>query len=47
MSAGFSTFIVTAVWALPIVIALIFMGVYYQAPSEDEIRQADEVAKHQ
>lgn len=47
MSAGLSTFIVTAVWALPIIIALILMAAYYRPPSMDEIRKADEVAKKQ
>jgi hypothetical protein len=47
MSAGLSTFIVTALWALPIVIALILMVVYYRPPSLEEIRRADEVATKQ
>ena len=47
MSAGLSTLIVTALWALPIVVAIILMTIYYRAPTEDEIRKADEVAKHQ
>lgn len=47
MSAGLSTTIVTAVWALPIVVAIILMTVYYHPVDEDELRQADEVAKKQ
>ena len=47
MGAGLSTFIVTALWALPIIIALIFMVMYYQSPSMEEIRKADEVARKQ
>ncbi len=45
MSAGLSTFIVTAAWGLPIVVALIFMRIYYRSPTEEELRKADEVAK--
>jgi hypothetical protein len=47
MSAGLSTTIVTALWALPIVVAIILMIIYYRPPTEDEIRKADEVAKQQ
>jgi hypothetical protein len=44
MSAGLSTTIVTGLWALPIVVALILMNIYYRPPSPDEMREADEVA---
>jgi hypothetical protein len=47
MSAELSTFIVTALWALPIAIALILMVAYYRPPSMEEIRRADEVARKQ
>jgi hypothetical protein len=47
MSAGLSTFIVTALWALPIIVALIFVSIYYRPPSADELTKADEVAKKQ
>jgi hypothetical protein len=47
MSAGLSTFIAVALWALPIVIALLFMVAYYRPPSMEEIRKADEVARKQ
>ena len=43
VSAGMSTFAVTAIWALPIAIAVILMAIYYRSPSEEELRECDEM----
>lgn len=43
MSAGMSTFLVLLAWALPIVIALLFMAVYYSSPPPEELAKWDEV----
>lgn len=43
MSAGMSTFVVLLVWAAPIVIALIFMAIYYRSPSQEELAKYDEL----
>jgi len=47
MGAGLSTFIAIALWALPIIIALILMVAYYRPPNMEEIQKADEVVKKQ
>lgn len=43
MSAGMSTFVITAIWALPIMIAVFLMAIYYRSPTEDELRRFDEL----
>lgn len=41
MGAGMSTFVVLLVWALPIVIAVGFMAMYYRSPPPEELEQWD------
>ncbi|WP_156434025.1 hypothetical protein [Bradyrhizobium retamae] len=43
MSAGFSTFIVLAAWATPIVIGLMLMSAYYHSPTAEELAKSDEL----
>lgn len=43
MSPAMSTFMVVLAWAAPIVIALIFMIIYYRPPTEEELLKFDEL----
>jgi hypothetical protein len=43
MGAGMSTFIVLLAWALPIVIAVAMMAMYYRSPSREELEQYDRI----
>jgi hypothetical protein len=43
MSAGMSTFWALVLWAVPWIIALIFMIKLYESPSQEELERADQV----
>lgn len=43
MSPAMSTFVVVLAWALPIVIALVYMAIYYRPPTAAELEQYDSI----
>jgi hypothetical protein len=43
MSAGMSTFWALVAWAIPWIIALIFMIKLYESPPPEELERADQV----